>query len=49
MSPKRAKRLRVLLLVAVGAVAVGLAVVAYSTDLFRQLELSTVDKRFNES
>src|SRR5215212_3682589 len=43
---RRRRRIRVVLLAAVAAVAVGLPLAAYLTRTFRSLELSTVDARF---
>jgi adenylate cyclase len=44
--PARAQRLRRLLLAVVGVGFTALAIAAYETDLFRSLELSTVNTRF---
>ncbi|MEA2442512.1 MAG: hypothetical protein QOH76_3936, partial [Thermoleophilaceae bacterium] len=44
---RRRRRLRALLLGVVAVLAVTLGLVAYGTDLFRSLELSTIDARFS--
>src|SRR5436305_5780480 len=43
----RRRRLRMLLLGAVALVAVAIGLVAYGTDVFQTVELSTVDARFS--
>jgi adenylate cyclase len=47
MTPRRAKRLRSLLLLIVAVIAAGLGVLAYSTDLLKGLEFDSVDARFS--
>ena len=47
MRSRQVRRARMIGLLAVAAISVGLGVVAYATDLFRTLDLNTVDTRFS--
>jgi adenylate cyclase len=47
MRSRQVRRARTIGLLAVAALSVGLGVVAYATDLFRTLDLNTVDTRFS--
>jgi adenylate cyclase len=47
MRSRQVRRARTIGLLAVAAISVGLGVVAYATDLFRTLDLNTVDTRFS--
>ena len=47
MRSRQVRRARMIGLLAVAAISVGLGVLAYATDLFRTLDLNTVDTRFS--
>jgi adenylate cyclase len=47
MRSRQVRRARTIGLLAVAAISVGLGVLAYATDLFRTLDLNTVDTRFS--
>jgi adenylate cyclase len=47
MRSRRVRRARLIGLLTVAAVAVGVGVIAYATDLFRTIDLNTVDTRFS--
>ena len=47
MRSRQVRRARMIGLLAVAAISVGIGVLAYATDLFRTLDLNTVDTRFS--